>query len=79
MCNMKSTIGKSIDLEVTNDNIKYSMCKIDKTKQRVKLTKCVSLIEPINYKIKQLDEYLNLSISLTFTSIQASLLVNLKK
>ena len=26
MCKMKSTPGKSIDLEVTNDNFKYSMC-----------------------------------------------------
>ena len=47
---MKSTIGKSIDLEVTNDNFKYSMCKMDKTKQMVKLTQCVSLIVPINEK-----------------------------
>ena len=32
MCKMKSTIGKSINLEVTDDNFKYTMCKIDKTK-----------------------------------------------
>ena len=48
MYKMKSTIYKSFDLEVTNDNFKYSMCKMDKTKQMVKLTPCVSLIEPIN-------------------------------
>ena len=47
---IESTIGKSIDLEVTNDNFKYSMCKMEKTKQMVKLTQCVNLIEPINEK-----------------------------
>ena len=65
MCKMESTICKSFDLEVTNDNFKYSMCKTDKTKQMVKLTPCVSLIEPINNKTKQLDEYLNLLIHFT--------------
>ena len=77
---MKSTICKSFDLEVTNDFFKYSMCKMNKTKQMVKLKPCVSLIEPINNKTKQLDEYLTyLSISQTFTSNQASLVVNLKR
>ena len=65
MCKMESTIGKSIDLEVTNDNFKYSMCKTNKTKQMVKLTQCVSLIEPIKDKTKQLYEYLNLLIHFT--------------
>ena len=50
MYKMESTICKSFDLEVSNDNFKYSMCKLDKTKQMVKLTPCVSLIEPINDK-----------------------------
>ena len=44
---IESTIGKSIDLEVTNEKFKYSMCKMEKT---VKLTQCVNLIEPINEK-----------------------------
>ena len=33
-----------------NDNFKYSMCKMDNTKQMVKLTQCVGLIELINDK-----------------------------
>ena len=43
--------GKSIKwYNLHNDNFKYSMCKMDKTKQMVKLTQCVGLIEPINDK-----------------------------
>ena len=43
--------GKSIKwYTLQNDNFKYSMYKMDNTKQMVKLTQCVGLIELINDK-----------------------------